>query len=153
MLFRSSTRTLKERFEQISGAYEREQVELKEQASALKAGLETFERDSENVDSFLALTRRYTTFDELTTPMLNEFVSKILIHEADKSSGERVQVVDVHFNFIGRFKVPRVEAVPAPEELEAEEKRMQKLMRQRAANRRYYAKQKAKQEQEKQKSA
>jgi hypothetical protein len=78
--------------------------------------------------------------------MLNEFIHKIYVHEADRSSGERVVKVDVHFNFIGNFELPRVE--PTPEELEANAKRLARLQKQREANRRYYAKQKEKQRQE-----
>ena len=38
--------------------------------------------------------------------MLNEFVEKILVHEADYSSGERVQEVEIYLNFIGKFELP-----------------------------------------------
>ena len=79
-------------------------------------------------------------FDELTTPMLHEYVDKILVHEADKSTGERVQEVEIYFNFIGNFQVPAEDVPPAAEELAALEKRRQKLAKQREANRRHYAK-------------
>ena len=39
--------------------------------------------------------------------MINEFIEKIIIHEADNSSGEREQSVDIHLNFIGKFNVPQ----------------------------------------------
>ena len=75
--------------------------------------------------------------------MLNSFISKIFVHEADKSSGERIQNVDVHFNFIGRFTPPQEEHMPTEEELAEQEKRRQRLEKQREANRRWYAKKKA----------
>lgn len=56
--------------------------------------------------NFIELVKRYTDFSELTTPMLNEFVEKILVHEADYSSGERVQEVEIYLNFIGKFELP-----------------------------------------------
>lgn len=37
--------------------------------------------------------------------MLNEFVEWIVVHEADKSTGERVQNVAIYFNFIGQFDI------------------------------------------------
>lgn len=132
------------RFEQLSGAYEQEQSELKEQCSALRTELEVFEQDSIKIDSFIELVRRYTNFEELTTPMLNEYVEKIVVYEADKSSGERVQDIDIYFNFIGKFDLPMEE--PTQEELEAQEKRREKLRKQREANKRYYDKKKAEQE-------
>lgn len=41
--------------------------------------------------------------------MLNEFIEKIVVHEADKSTGDRIQRIDIHFNFIGQFELPQVE--------------------------------------------
>jgi hypothetical protein len=77
--------------------------------------------------------------------MLNEFVDKIFIHKAEKNEwGERTQVVDIHFNFIGNFKLPIVEVEPTAEEIAALEKIRRRRIQQREANRRYQAKQKAK---------
>ena len=47
-----------------------------------------------------------TDFTELTPAMLNEFVEKVVVHEADKSTGVRVQQVDIYLNYIGQFEVP-----------------------------------------------
>ena len=58
----------------------------------------------------------YTSFDEMTTPMLNEFIEKVVVHEADKSTGDRWQKVDIYFNFIGCFVPPRPEVVLTAEE-------------------------------------
>ena len=71
--------------------------------------------------------------------MLNEFIEKIVVHEADKSSGERVQLVDIYLNYIGKVKLSDNELTP--EAVKAREKRLQKLAKQREYNRRYYAKQ------------
>ena len=40
---------------------------------------------------------------ELTPALLREFVEKIVIHAPDKSSGHRIQRIDVHYNFIGEI--------------------------------------------------
>jgi len=94
------------RFRQLSGGYETEQETLKGQTAGLKAELEQFDSDSLRADKFLELTRRYTNFEELTAPMLHEFVEKVIVHEADKTSGKREQQVDIHLNFIGQFTAP-----------------------------------------------
>ncbi len=52
----------------------------------------------------------------LTPQMIYEFVDKILVHAPDKSSGERVQEVEIYLKFIGKFHVPQPE--PTVEELE-----------------------------------
>ena len=131
-----------ERYEQLSVAYEREQSELKSQNVELQAELNDFNSDSVKADRFIEIVQHYTEFEELTTPMLNEFVDKIMVHEADKSSGERTQQVDIHFNFIRNFINPKQEMPPTPEELEAQEKSREKRAKQREANRRWYAKKK-----------
>ena len=53
--------------------------------------------------------------------MLNEFIEKIVVHEADKSTGDRIQRIDIHFNFIGQFELPQVEE-KTPEQIAKEEK-------------------------------
>lgn len=120
------------------------QSELKAQTVAITAELEAFQQDSMNAEMFLELVRRYTVFDELTTPMLHEFVDKIIVHEADKSSGERVQQVDIYLNFIGNFIVPGSESIPlTPEELAAEEERLAKKRKKNENLRVWRAKRKA----------
>ena len=46
--------------------------------------------------------------EELTPSIVNEFVKKIIVHEADKSSGKRVQQIENGFNFIGEIDLPAV---------------------------------------------
>jgi hypothetical protein len=134
------------RFEQLSADYEREQAELQEQNAALAAEIEAFDADTQKAAGFIDLVRRYTEFDELTSQMLNEFVSRIEVWEAEKIDGRRTQRVDVHLSYIGRFELPAEEKEPpTPEEIAAEEKRRAKLAKQREANKRWYAKKRAEQ--------
>ena len=72
--------------------------------------------------------------------MINEFVDRILVHEADKSSGKRIQQVDIYLNFVGNFDVPAPE--PTAEELEAERKQDALRAKRREYNRRYQSKKK-----------
>ena len=109
-----------EKFDMLSGGYEREQKELKISIEEAEKALADFEKDTVNIDSFLVLAKKYTDFTELTTPMLNEFVDKILVHAPDRSTGERTQEVEIYLNFIGNIGVPAPE--PTPEELEQMEK-------------------------------
>ena len=37
---------------------------------------------------------------------VNEFIKKIIVHEADKSSGHRRQTVEIVFNFVGQIEIP-----------------------------------------------
>jgi hypothetical protein len=128
------------RFEILSAEYENEQAELEQSIENLQAELDGFNADSVRADRFIEIVKRYTDFSELTAPMINEFIEKIIVHEADRSSGEREQKVDVYLNFIGRFEVPEV--TPAPEEIAEEEQAREKRARHREAQRRYTGKQK-----------
>ena len=133
-----------ERYEQMSADYEKEQADLKAQIAEIQAELETFERDSLNVERFMELVHRYTTFDELTTPMLHEFVDKVIVHEADRSTGERVQRVDIYLNFVGHFIIPGAEPGPlTPEEQVAEEERLAKKRHKNKVLREWRAKKRA----------
>ena len=67
-------------------------------------------------------------------------VEKIVVHEADKSNGEREHQVDIFMNFIGVFTPPKDETPPTAEELEEQEKRHRRLEYQRDANKRWYEK-------------
>jgi hypothetical protein len=94
------------RFEQLSSGYEAEQESLEQQTAKLKAELEQFDSDSLRADKFLELTRQYSDFSELTAPLLNAFIEKVIVHEADKSSGKREQDIEIYLNFIGQFSPP-----------------------------------------------
>ena len=103
------------RFEFMLSEFENEQDTLEISMENAKVEIEKYESDTVRADKFIELVKRYTDFSELTTPMLNEFVEKILVHEADYSSGERVQEVEIYLNFIGKFKLPVKE--PTAEEI------------------------------------
>ena len=70
-------------------------------------------------------------FTKLTTPMLNEFVDRILVHEAVKLDGERVQEVEVYLNYIGKFELPE------PELTAKEQEALEKDRARRAKQREY----------------
>ncbi|NBI77293.1 DUF4368 domain-containing protein [Anaerotruncus colihominis] len=113
------------RFELLSGEYEREQEALEESIAKAQTELDAFEADTTRVDQFLALTKKYTDFSVLTTPMIYEFIDKILVHAPDRSTGDRTQEVDIYLKFIGKFDVPLPE--PTAEELaEMEKQRKQR---------------------------
>jgi len=135
----SGTLTAK-RFEMLATGYESEQEQLEHQIQNLQCEIETFNADSDKADKFINIVKKYTDFTELTAPMLHEFVEKILVHESDKSSGVRVQKIEVYLNFIGNFDVPPPD--PTPEELAEMEERIRKREKRREYNERYMAKKK-----------
>lgn len=57
---------------------------------------------------------------------MNEFVEKVVVHEAVKIEGKRTMQVDIYLNFIGKFDLPEQEAAQAAT---PEKKRKKKLRR------------------------
>ena len=101
-----------ERFETLSKEYEDEQKNLKTVIAEAEAEISVYERDTTNINGFMELVGKYTDFTELTNQMINEFVEKILVHAPDKSTGDRIQEVDIYLNFIGHIEVPLPEHTP-----------------------------------------
>lgn len=127
-------RISEERFDTLLAVYEKEQAELRPVVQEGEAALEAFEQDTARADSFLELARKFTDFSELTTPMLNEFIDKILVHAPDRSEGDRVQEVEIYLKYIGRFEAPMPE--PTEEELREQERLREKRARSRELYRR-----------------
>jgi DNA invertase Pin-like site-specific DNA recombinase len=133
-------------FDRLLSGYDNEQTALEAEMQELQTGLDRYGADSVRADRFLELVKRYTDFSELTTPMLNEFIEKVVVHEADKSTGDRVQKVDIYLNFIGAFTVPKMEDALTAEQEAREQRKLQARNREREQNRlrmqRYRARQK-----------
>lgn len=103
------------RHAKLSGQYEAEQEQLEARLAELQAEVDGIQEDSEKVSSFMELVNRYTDFTELTTPMLNEFIDKIVVHERERIDRYQYdQKVDIYFNFIGKIELPEDEADEAP---------------------------------------
>lgn len=106
--------------------------------------ISAFEEDNTRIDIFMELVRKYTDFSELTTPMFHEFVDKIVVHEADKSTGERIQQIDIYLKYVGKLDVPMPELTP--EQRKEEERRRKKRAWNRTYMRRKYEREKAERE-------
>lgn len=113
------------RYAALDEQYAKEQDALSDEIKGLEAAIDGYEQSRKSADKFIALVEKYENFDTLTTPMLLEFVEKILVHERDrKGSIETTQEVEIFFNFVGRYIPPHFgEVALTPEELEEIRKR------------------------------
>ena len=66
------------------------------------------EQQAEDTEQFLETVRKYTDIQKLTPTILNEFISKIIIHAPDKSSGKRKQKVEIVYNGVGILNIPEL---------------------------------------------
>lgn len=119
--------------------YELELEALEADIDRDNAELEGMSAKKTDVDVFMELVKKHTTFEELTPAILNEFVDKIMVYKAVGSGANRTQDVDIYLNYIGRFVVPEVVVELTEEEKLAEAKRQEKLEKKRASNRKYMA--------------
>ena len=129
------------RFELLSAGYEKEQETLADEMRALKQDIDSYNAETDNVNQFMELAKKYTDFTVLTTPMLNEFIDKIVVHAPYYNEVDRFQQIDIYFNFIGKFELPKVE--PTPEELAEMERLRKRRLRNKIYTRRYREKKKA----------
>ena len=132
------------RFEMLLADYETEQSELELSVDALEKTLNNYQENADNVDKFIELVHRYTDFTELTTPMIHEFVDKIVVHEADKSTGDRIQQIDIYLKYVGKLDVPMPELTP--EQIKEEDRKRRKRAWNRTYMRRKYEREKAERE-------
>ena len=54
------------------------------------------------------MIEKYIVIEELIVPTINEYIEKVVVHEATggRQGKYRKQQVDVYFNFIGNCQVP-----------------------------------------------
>ena len=97
------------RFTVLSKQYEDEQESLETRITETETELDKFAEDGLKADKFISLVKRYTDFEELTPSMLNEYIDKIIVHEAQRPRGQRNQRVDIYLTFIGKFTPPNCE--------------------------------------------
>ena len=130
-----------DRHQQLTKKYSEEYYPLKKELEENQAFISDQESASQRVKKFIQLAESYCDFTELTPTAINEFISKIIVHERDvKGARYVVQYVEVYFNYIGRFENGLTE-LAEPTEQEREQMRAEienaKLEKQRAYHRKY----------------
>lgn len=96
-------------FSELLTGYDTELAELDKQIAELQTAVDTYNTDSVRADKFIELVKRHTEFTEFSASLLNEFVEKVIVHEATKKNGVREQEVEIYLNFIGKFDLPELE--------------------------------------------
>ncbi|MFR6598234.1 MAG: DUF4368 domain-containing protein [Finegoldia magna] len=98
------------RYEILNNQYETEQLTLSKEIKDLELVISRYEKETDKARKFISLISRYENFDNLTNTMINEFVEKIVVHERDrKGSQTSKQKIEIYFNFIGNYEVPKEE--------------------------------------------
>ena len=91
-------------FDRLFNTYDTEQQDLEKQIQYFEQELESYHQRKVDTYKFLKMIEKYTDIEELTVPMINEYIEKVVVHEATGGrKGKDRQQVDVHFNFIGNI--------------------------------------------------
>ena len=88
-------------FNRLMTEYDTEQSNLEQRISELETATERISTKAVQIDKFVRLVKKYRDFEELTTPMLNDFIEKVVIHEAEGGrTKDRTQQVDIYRNLL-----------------------------------------------------
>nr|WP_319487776.1 recombinase family protein [uncultured Caproiciproducens sp.] len=97
-----------ERFMKLSNGYDAEQHDLQTELIEVRQELKQEAEQSVNVENFIAIVKKHTDITKLTPAILREFVDKIIVYAPDKSSGRRLQEIEIIYNHIGVFDQSKV---------------------------------------------
>ena len=89
------------RFQMLSDDYEQEQEELRAKIEMLENEIQNQENQAKNVDRFIRVAKKHLYLEKLTPDALNDMVQAVYVHAPDNSSGQRIQNVDISYNYIG----------------------------------------------------
>ena len=95
----------KEKYKKMTSDYEAEQERLKLEIETTEEWVEQRQAMGDDLDAFIALTKKYVDVTELTQTIVNEYIRKIIIHAPDKSGGKRRQKVEIIFNFVDEVEI------------------------------------------------
>ena len=60
---------------------------------------------AQGAEKWIELIKEYSVPKELTAPLLNAMIEKILIHEATTNEdNERIQEIEIYYRFIGKVE-------------------------------------------------
>ena len=106
-----------EGLKQLSQKYSEEYYLLKKEQDEITARLSEQESQSQRAKKFIRLVESYCNFEEVSPTAINEFISKIVVHERDvKGAKYAVQRIEVYFNYIGKFENELTENVALTEQ-------------------------------------
>ena len=88
----------------LATKYQDAQTNLENDVTTFSDKLRETVQSKDNAERWISLLRQYTDLTELTTPILNELIEKIVVHEATKGKdGVREQKLDIYYRFVGKI--------------------------------------------------
>lgn len=94
------------RYLKLSRQYEKEQAEIEQLAAVLEREIETQAGQVSDVNEFLKLVDKYLDIPELDAAILNELVSRIVVHSPARENGRKQVRIDLYFTYVGQIRIP-----------------------------------------------
>ena len=124
---------LQDRYEQMSQKYSEEYYALKAELATLQEQLSAYENAGGRAQKFLKLTERHAAFTELTPAILNEFISRIEVHERDQKRA-RYAIQHISISIISAsLRMMTQLAEPTEQEIRQMRRKSEEIKRKRAA--------------------
>lgn len=98
---RALEKITEERYLLMNSNYENEYNELNERQNVLSQQIDKIETTEYNAEAFTNLIEKYTNITELNARILNELIDKIVVHEKEIINGEKFQMVEIYYKFVG----------------------------------------------------
>jgi len=90
-------------YELMFSRYQSEQQSLKEQTDKLSQKLTTMGEIRDNSQRWMSLIAKYKDLQELDAPIVNELCEKIMLHQAYRVNGRRMQQIEIFYRFVGKL--------------------------------------------------
>lgn len=94
------------RYLKLSRQYEKEQAEIEQLAAVLEREIEAQAGQVSDVNEFLKLVDKYLDIPELDATILNELVSRIVVHSPVRENGRKQVRIDLYFTYVGQIRIP-----------------------------------------------
>ena len=94
------------RYLKLSRQYEKEQTEIEQLAAVLEREIEAQAGQVSDVNKFLKLVDKYLDIPELDAAILNELVSRIVVHSPARENGRKQVRIDLYFTYVGQIRIP-----------------------------------------------
>ena len=100
----SAGRITEYNFNMLTAKYQAEQSELAEKIDTLTAELDTVKQTESDARKWVDLIQQYANPTELTAPLLNALIEKVVVHQSVKGEdGEQEQEIEIFYRFIGKI--------------------------------------------------
>ena len=90
-------------YNELKADFEKEKAQAVKRVSELEVELTKSEEKQSQTSKFYEIVREFTDIKQLTKPVLNELIDKVIVHEKELVDGKQIQQVDIYYRFVGKI--------------------------------------------------